>query len=559
MKLNASKKVMKLKNILGVLILTQGLLSTPTMAGTVTTIPHGVGLYVSPNGLDYFANQGVSFARWHNVDLSRQNLGNKHHETGEKTVDEFLPDNPKLTGLIKQAKAQFAKFFRSREIVFKNKHNFVVDVKNIDVRMDWGKVGFEFLNDHQGTYVPQTLTLNLILNNIQIKIDKIDLKDKMHTFLETVGVDNVKFGFDSASVPLTFSVPVSITVNNGLFGFSVNKPYTNLDQIKLALDYKKPMRLPKVEIIVNGTRAVTRLDEIETLLRNKRTDLLEGLKKAALEYLNGDFGPTVSKVLTEKSNAKFATWESMEPLGAPNTYVPKMNYRFVPGGIGFKDSNLHFFLNAKIKDTVYTTTPGLDDRQTATLGVQSRTLNKHAFDVAISLNEGVINQFLNLSDRRGYYDYITTSSGEKYELVERPVMDFGGRPGGSSGLHPIVKLKIKYNVTGVKKYAVNNPIEVEFNLKLRYPVKNGKVQIVVAGIEEDSVYVARRFAAYEILWPKVLEAAKETLAGMESGLRGMVLSDGIPIPTDVFGFPMTITHAEPDANGHILVFLDYAN
>ena len=31
-------------------------------------------------------------------------------------------------------------------------------------------------------------------------------------------------------------------------------------------------------------------------------------------------------------------------------------------------------------------------------------------------------------------------------------------------------------------------------------------------------------------------------------LSGMVLSDEIPVPTDLFGFPMRITYAEPDAN-----------
>ena len=530
-------------------------LSTTLMAGHVFTIPHGIGIYVSPTGRDYFQNSADDLARRHGVNLTHQNLGNKHHDMGEKTLEQMMPDNPQLTALIKQAKYYFAKFFKSREITFKNKHHLVIDVKNIDVTAKWNHVGIDFIKHTPGPATPTRLYLNLVLNNFRITVDKVDVKDTLHSFLETIGVDKIIFGSASDSVPLTFKVPVDLVVRGGKFNFKVYPPETNLDQIRLALDFKKPMRLPVVEIIVNGTRARTRLDEIERLLRDKRTDLMAGLTKSVSTYLNEDFALPIQKTLIEKSNLKFAAWERMQPLGAPSTSVAPLEYKLTPAGLDFKDDHLHFFLDAFIQDSIYSTIPGLDDRQTAFIGVQSRTLNRHPFDVAVSLNEGFINQLLQLSDRRGYYNYITTSDGTRYRNVHRPQFALSGRTGLSNGLPPVIKLKIQYNVTGIKQYAVNNPIEVEFDLKLRYPIKNGKVQIVVAGVDRDSIYVAARFARYEILWPKVQEAARDTLAGMD--LSGMVLSDEIPVPTDLFGFPMRITYAEPDANGHILVFMDY--
>ena len=95
---------------------------------------------------------------------------------------------------------------------------------------------------------------------------------------------------------------------------------------------------------------------------------------------------------------------------------------------------------------------------------------------------------MQLSDRRGYYNYITTSDGTRYRNVHRPQFALSGRTGLSNGLPPVIKLKIQYNVTGIKQYAVNNLIEVEFDLKLRYPIRNGKVQIVVDGVDRDSIY-----------------------------------------------------------------------
>ncbi len=531
-------------------------LSASLFAGTVTIIPHGIGVYVSPTGREYFQNSAEDLARRHNVNLRHQNLGNKHEDMGAKTLDELIPGNPKLTSLIKQAKYYFAKFFSSSEITFKNKHHLIIDAKNIDVTMNWNHVGIDFIKNSAGPAVPTRLYLNLVLQNFRVTVDKVDVKDKLHTFLETIGVDRINFGSDATSIPLTFKVPVDVLVRGGKFSFTVYPPETNIDQIKLALDFKKPMRLPVIDVIVNGTRARTRLDEIEKLLRDKRADLMAGLTKAASTYLNEDFAPTIRDTLNTQANLKFAATESMKPLGSPSATDVPMNYRLIPAGLDYKDDHLHFFLDALIKDPKYTSIPTLDDRQTAFLGVQSRTLNKHDFDVAISLNEGFINQLLQLSDRRGYYNAITTSSGTSYENVQRPKFELGGRTGDSGGLPPIVKLKIRYTVTGVKQYAVNNPIEVEFDLKLKYPIRNGKAQIVVDGVDRDSVYVSSRFARFEVLWPQILEGAKDTLAGMD--LSGMVLCDEIPVPTDLFGFPMRITHAEPDANGHILVFMDYA-
>jgi len=527
-------------------------------AKTIQNIKHAVGIYISPAGRQYFENHVDNLIKRNGVDLESIKIEAQKFETGVKTPEQLLPNNPEIVSLIKQSKYYFKKFFRSQQIVWRNEHNFTVNVNSVDVNASWKRAGVDFVRGNSEYMMgrPIRLNLNLTLNDIQIRTSKITVEDKLHEFLEQIGVEDVTFGFNRSSVPLSFIVPIEISFSGGKMNFKVRDPQTNLDDVTLALDFKYPMILPTLEIIVNGYRARTRATEIERLLRTKRADLMAGMKKAANEYLQESFAPTVQKLLNEKANAKFTPWDSMDALGSDGARVKKIKYRLSPAGLDYKDSHLHFYMNARIYDPAYKYQWEMDEKLAANLGPQTRTLNKHSFDAAVSLNQGFINRLLQLSWRRGYYDYIGSGSNQ-YKNVEMPTLDLSGRLKGDATIPPAMKLKIYYDVPGIRSWAVKNPIEVEFELKLKFPVVHGKVQMVVEGVNHNSVYVARKFARFEFLWPKLLEAARSTLKEMDSDLKGMVLADDIPVPTDIFGFPMRITAAEPDPNGNILVFMDY--
>ena len=529
-------------------------------AAQITTIPHAVGLYFSEEGQRYFANNLQQVIRRNGVNLNTNTVPNQRHQTGEKTLAELFPDNPALSNVVRQVKSNFARFFRSHEIVIKNKHNFVVRAEDIKVLTNWGRIGLEFdrTNSRNNNIA---LKLVLQLNNFQLKVNKVRAEDLVHSFFEEIGANNVNFSFGhtQASEPLRITIPFRVRVGpSGKVTFDVTEPQTNLSNVRLVLDYDRPLLLPRVEIIVNGTRGHIRLSEVERTLRSKHNELIDGLKKTALEYLNTNFKKTVDELLTEKVNPNFNTRNYMLPLGAPNPRVPKMYYTIKPAFVGYREEYLYFALNSFIKDPRESGSSALDDRHTGTWGAQVRSLDSKNFDVAISLNQGMINRLLQLSRKRGYYNNISTASGATYNLVEQPMFDFKGRIPGSS-LPPALKLKILYNVDGFSSIAVNNPIQIEFELKVKTVIKNGKVQLVTDGVVNDSVYVPRSAARWEFLWPKVLSSAREQLQGMNSDLRGIVLSDELPLPTDVLGFPMTLTGSTIDPNGNILVFLNYPN
>jgi hypothetical protein len=261
--------------------------------------------------------------------------------------------------------------------------------------------------------------------------------------------------------------------------------------------------------------------------------------------------------MEEQSNKKFLPYVDTTPLGAPHAYVPKMAYKLTPNYVNFKDQHLHFALDAFIRDSSESGTSALDDRLVGSvLGAQSRTLDaKNDWDVAVTLNEGMINRLLQLSDKRGYYSHITSSSGARYRNIQRPEVRFSGRLPNDPTLAPSIRLKIYHNVTGFSSLAVNNPVEVEFELRVKLKVVDGKIQMISDGVDASSVYVPRSSAAYEFLWPKVLSSARQQILDMN--LTNIVVADEIPIPNDLFGFPMNIMRATTDPNGHIVVFMNY--
>jgi hypothetical protein len=539
-----------------------GLIAIPFYAQSaqITTIPHAVGLYFSEEGQRYFSNNLDQVIRRNGINLDSITVPNQRHQTGQKTIAELFPTNPAMVRLVTQVKTNFARFFRSHEIVLKNKHDFVVTAEDIEVLTDWSRLGLDF---DRANSVNNEVAFNLILqlNSFQLKVSKVRAEDLIHSFFEQIGANNINFSFGhtQTSEPLRITIPFKVKVNtNGSLSFRVSEPQTNLTDVRFVLDYNRPLLLPRIEIIVNGTRGYVRLDEVERTLRSKHNELIDGLKKTALEYLDSKFGETVDTILTEKANANFNTRNYMLPLGAPNPRVSKMYYTIKPAFLGYRENYLYFGLNSFISDPKEVGSSALDDRHTGTWGAQVRTLDAQDFDVAMSLNQGMINRLLQLSRKRGYYNTISTASGVTYSLVEQPMFALAGRVPGTD-IPPALKLKILYNVDGFSSMAVNNPIQIEFELKVKTVIKNGKVQLITDGVNSESVYVPRSAARWEFLWPKVLSSAREQLTAMNNDLKGIMLSDNLPLPTDILGFPMTLTKTSIDPNGNIMIFMNYPN
>ncbi|MBT6324522.1 MAG: hypothetical protein HOJ35_01005, partial [Bdellovibrionales bacterium] len=483
-------------------------------------------------------------------------IENKNFNTGEKTLEELIPDNPQITRLIKKTKYYFRRFFSSREIRFNQSHNFELKINDIKLNTNFSTLGI-MVNQSNSHYTKSLkVNFNIVLENFSIATNQIRVKDLMHDFLEEVGVNDTILELDQDETALEVNIPIEVFISeSGKITYQITDLTNNIEETKLNLDFAYPMILPEMIVRVNGYKVTTRLDEVEKLLRNKRSELLEGLKVAVKDYLESNIPELLTKTAEKKSNDFFKDYSNISPMGTYR-YADPLRYKLKPAYFRFYDNYLSLSLDSFINDPLYSNDMILSKHSNASNTASLSTLKKYDFDVAISIGQGMINKLITLSDRRGYYRTIESSDGTKYELAEKPKIKLKGRVIGSS-LPPVVSLKVKYNVTGIKSYAVNNPITVSFDIAIKYKVKNGRAQILIDKVLHNSARVPRHFAKYEILWPKVQEAAKEEIRSMNKDLVNTVLSEDLPIPNDILGFPMQITEMTSGTSGNLIIFMNY--
>ena len=172
-------------------------------------------------------------------------------------------------------------------------------------------------------------------------------------------------------------------------------------------------------------------------------------------------------------------------------------------------------------------------------------------DFVFSLNEGVLNRVIQLSSLRGYFDSIETDGGETIKLAKIPYLTLKEETGKMG-------LEIEYKVTGLQALAVKNPIHIEFDLNLAFPIDSeGKATMVVESIDVDSASVDKKYIRF--FASKVRKAVKEKLSEVNEDMKGYVLADEIPIPDDLGGIALQKLATEVDNNGHLLIYSEYAN
>src|SRR5690606_14442450 len=106
------------------------------------------------------------------------------------------------------------------------------------------------------------------------------------------------------------------------------------------------------------------------------------------------------------------------------------------------------------------------------------------------VNEGCINRIVQLSYFRGYFNSFETEDGESYTISSIPEFKLKG----ASDTKPAkLGVELEYTVTGVGATLVNNPIRINFDMFLDFPVEDGKVKIIATEIDMDSVHVDKKY------------------------------------------------------------------
>lgn len=525
-------------------------LLTSVRIWAVDFIPHSIGVYVTPKGQDFFSQDlGALFAN-NGISINQAYFQSLQHETEEQELEEMLGNQEELKEVIIKLKEGIRRYLIGLDLAA---HKFQIDVKELDLKLDWSRLAisidrpkFDETQDRQPTL---TLNLNVVLDSFQLFIKEITARDLNNPIFGDVGIDQVTLWTQPEEQPLYLNLPIHF-YQDGAEGFSVEagRPDTNLDALYIRSDYKSPMRLPKVEININGHPIVVNQDEVELLFREKKDDIFQTAQRELQVWIDENAAELINTFIKEKVASGLTEATTMLPPGAPNEFVQTFNWGMKIAGVGFQEENVHIGLDAFVTDPLknsdFRLASSLIAQRTPVLGKSDSA----QYDLGLALNMGFVNKIIHLSANRGYFSDVELENGEKIKLTKTPTLQL-------ARAKPVLELEIEYTVTGLQAVFVKNPIRISFDMLVDFVVdKNGQVSLIGNGVDISSVYLDSKYI--RAFSGTVRKAAKSKIEEMQGDLRGYVIADSLPLPQALFGLPMVPKKALIEKNGYLLVYLD---
>ncbi len=514
-------------------------------------LKNSLGIYVSKRGSEIL-NKNVGNILFNNgITYDEYYIKEQRIELEEKPFDQ-LSDDPEVQDLFNKTKAYLERFLMGFELA---DPQFNIDMKDITLTAKWNHFQalpskIEPTEEHPlGGVIFQ---VDVEAQNIRFDLGQLHAHDAKNEFLGEFGMDQFWTSMTEESVPLRVSFPIYVyNKGNGKFSFEVKNPFTNLDQIELDADFKSPLLLPQVEININGRTFGLNQEEVEKSVRDSRETLIRSVRESGQKYVDENLAETLTKVLNEKYNLSGFEMNEMAPPGTEDANAKPFIWGMEIDQVNMIKDNLFLGLNGYVNDPVKPQAPDLAIAQNAQRLPDFKNESYGDYDVALSINRGFFNRIVQLSYNRGYFNtFEVEGEDDPIKLSQVPTIKIFEKNGKTEAK---LDLQIEYRVTGVQSVFVKNPIRIDFDLDLAFKqLEDGRVQIVVDGVDMDSVNVDKRYI--RMFTGKVRSAVKERFK--EVDLKGMELVDELPIPSSIVGVPLKIVGSKWDKNGYIMMLLD---
>lgn len=520
---------------------------TNTYAANKLPLTNAIGLAITPKGQAYFKENLPALLESNNIEI-----GNIYFPgteiVGEDTKTEDLVDDPELKDIIMKAKDLLNRFFEGLEI---DSHRLKLGVEDILFKAQWEEVALDLLppttSELKSNYTA-IFNLRFAAKNIQVNVSKIRGSDLNNPWLGELGIDQFELSTKEESRPLEIELNLGFyQESRGKFRIDVLTPNTNLDELILGYGFSSPLLLPKVEVQINGRKLRLRNEEIEKLLLEEQENILGRVKSLLQEKMETELPETLGTIINETLDKGFKEVNQMSPPGSPSENEPKFVWALGLQEVKYQQGNLLLDFDARFDDTIRGTGQALSKSHMASAPANLIDSRSGASDFIFSLNQGVLNRVIQLSSERGYFNEIALESGESIKLVKTPYLNMKGTKGIKMGL------EIEYQVTGFAAVFVKNPIHINFDLNLAFPIsEDGKVKMVVDSIDLESAKVEDKYI--RLFGSKVRAAVKEKLAEVNGDMKGYMLTDDIPIPDNLGGITLKKIATQIDKNGHLKIY-----
>src|SRR5690606_2629843 len=358
-----------------------------------------------------------------------------------------------------------------------------IDIQWEDVRI--------VLDEQQKQQGKLKLDLVFVAKGIDIGIGKLRAQDLGNDILGQVGLDDFRLFLEDGSVPLRVEVPLELenTFSDKGPSLKIGNIRSNIDEALIMAELNGDIILPQIEIHINGRVIKANYSEIENMLKSNEERIVQSIKTSLHGWLSEDSAEILNGYFVGRNEeGLFRDVNVMSPAGAPvDQIVSPFEWGIKLKKYDFMGDNLHLQLDGYFKDQVKGAT-AFSPNFAAHGEPQVRNFPNN--DFVLSINEGFINRIVQLSYNRGYFNSFYTEDGETYKISKMPHFKLKKTAKGST---PRLSVELEYEVTGIGASLVKNPIRINFDMFLAFPVEQGKVKIIATEIDMDSVHVDKKY------------------------------------------------------------------
>lgn len=414
------------------------------------------------------------------------------------------------------------------------------------------------------------LAMELEIKALNIGVSRVRAYDLNAPMLGQIGVDHLALKL-GGETPIKMRLPFYVRINEqDALEFEAINIEENIKDVNIELKYKN-LIAPKIVLEVNGYRMEFNQNRLEKELQFRMPEILKKIKGSLSEFVTKQLPSVLNQKSKEMLKGSLEEINKMEPPGAPaNVPIEPLLWGLQLEKIT-QNKGLGIQLKAYVEDTL-----NPNSSLIAANGSRGPTrmtdLPVDEYDIAMSIDRGMINRILQLSFERRLFENLQVGPQGSMQLTSVPTVDFITPPPGAplyrgeAYLKIFVKARVpEGTVVGINKLGLKDGFETSFELvaKMRkVPYKTSGVEILLYDIDLNSVWVNPNDMTWlgrNMLKGKVLRGVKEELGKIASAWKTKEekLPGVLPLPPEIIGIKLEIDHMVLVPTGHLVMYLKY--
>lgn len=401
-------------------------------------------------------------------------------------------------------------------------------------------------------------------DQLSVGADQIDSNDLENPWIGTLGFEGIEIKQQPKSQPLIIKSLAAVTIDDRYVpSIELLESHSNVDNIDFALSVGDVIS-PKIALEVNSKRFNVRQNYISQLFQDNRESIMKTVQKMLSDYIENQLPKSLSETFANQNFSEFAQSIFVKAAGAPPSsqakeYILKMGAAEISA-----EPRLELRLAASIYDPLQPDSP-VNFKRSSSEKPNFDLFSEDRYDIAVSMNKGLVNQLALMSYLRGYFQNIKTDNGYEFGLMAAPMVDVVKGATGKEGSHLRLRARVFYHPNSLfQKLFVSQRVSAGADV-IGYlrpaPAPKKGLQFVMESIDKNSLWFPD--SNYENLGKIFATQVKDFImksidkTNKEWGEKPKAYPQIIPLPPAFFGVDMNLVDVLTDPTGHLIMYLNF--